>query len=328
MIVRLVGVAAVVVVLVAATGAVLAFRRPTPGEPVPVVIEQGASTAAIAQRLADLDVISSSLGFRLMARIRGLDGSIRAGSYELRRGMGVHAALDRLSEGSVDPSVAVTIPEGFTVQQVVAKLADASHLSREALAAGSAGVRGPFQPDGIDNVEGFLFPDTYRVADDDEPVAVLQQMVDVFSSRTATLSWVYPEARGLSRYDALIIASLIEREAKVDEDRRKVSAVIYNRLERGMRLQIDITALYGTDHKVPTRRDLERRSPYNTYIIDGLPPTPIANPGLASIEAALDPEPIDALYYVVVDPSGKHAFTADYDEFQRLLSRRPAEVRG
>jgi len=86
--------------------------------------------------------------------------------------------------------------------------------------------------------------------------------------------------------------------------------------------------LYGTDHKVPTRRDLERRSPYNTYIIDGLPPTPIANPGLASIEAALDPEPIDALYYVVVDPSGKHAFTADYDEFQRLLSRRPAEVRG
>ena len=98
----------------------------------------------------------------------------------------------------------------------------------------------------------------------------------------------------------------------MDEDRAKVAAVIYNRLAKGMRLQIDITALYGLDeHKVPTRADLRRESPYNTYLIDGLPPTPIANPGLESIQAALHPADIDAIYYVVIDPSGKHGFTDD-----------------
>jgi UPF0755 protein len=152
-------------------------------------------------------------------------------------------------------------------------------------------------------------------------------MVAEFEKRTEGLDWSVPERRGLSRYDALIIASLVEREAKVEGDRPKIAAVIYNRLKRGMRLQIDITALYGLDtHKVPTREDLRRESPYNTYLIDGLPPTPIASPGLASIQAVLKPAYTSAIYYVVTDPSGRHSFTDDPAEFERLKQRRPAEV--
>jgi len=173
-----------------------------------------------------------------------------------------------------------------------------------------------------------LFPQTYVIANDDTAVGVARRMVDDFSTATASLDWSYALSRGLTRYQAVIVASLIEREAKVTEDRAKVAAVIYNRLARRMRLQVDATAIYGIPHKVPTQADLLRRSPYNTYLIAGLPPTPIASPGLASLQAALHPAPIDALYYVVCSPTGRHCFTNSVAEFQRLQRLAPPETRG
>lgn len=308
----------------------LALYRPTPGEPVSVEIPEGLTTAAIGELLAEEDVISSTLFFRVAARLRGLDGELEAGLYDLRRGMGAQAALDVLGRGTEARSVQLTVPEGFTVAQVASRVGERTHLTEEAFLAAAAPdtVRPAILPEGTDLLEGFLFPETYRVTLDADPADLVRRMVEEFEERTADLDWSVPEERGLTRYDALIIASLIEREAKVPEDRAKIAAVVYNRLERGMKLQIDITALYGTEHKVPTRRDLERESPYNTYLIEGLPPTPIANPGLPAIRAALDPAPIDAIYYVVVDPSGRHAFTSSFEEFQRLKERRPEEVRG
>lgn len=327
--VLLIASAALVLVLGGGVG-FLALYRPPAGEPVEVEIPQGATTAGMAELLVEEDVISSTLFFRAAARLRGLDGELEAGLYEMRRGMGTQAALDTLSRGTVARSVPVTVPEGFTVAQVAARVGERTHLTEEAFldAASPRTVRPTLLPDGTELLEGFLFPETYRVAHDADAAGLVRRMVEEFEAQTADLDWSLPESRGLSRYDALIIASLIEREARVPEDRAKIAAVIYNRLEQGMRLQIDITALYGTEHKVPTRRDLERESPYNTYLIEGLPPTPIANPGLPAIRAALDPAPIDAIYYVVVDPSGRHGFTSSFEEFQRLKEQRPEEVRG
>lgn len=321
---------AVIVLVLGGGVAFLALYRPAPGEAVEVEVRQGATTADIAEVLAEEGVISSTLFFRAAARLRGLDGELEAGAYELRRGMGTQAALDALSRGTEAGSVPVTVPEGFTVAQIAERVGERTHLTEDAFlaASSSATVRPAMLPQEEELLEGFLFPDTYRVADDADAPALVRRMVAEFEQRTADLDWSVPEGRGLSRYDALIMASLIEREAKVPEDRAKIAAVIYNRLEQGMKLQIDITALYGTEHKVPTRRDLERESPYNTYVIEGLPPTPIANPGLPAIRAALEPAASDALYYVVVDPSGRHAFTSSFEEFQRLKEQRPEEVRG
>jgi UPF0755 protein len=220
----------------------------------------------------------------------------------------------------------VPIPEGFSVKQIGERFAARTQIKDFESVAMGGSVKGPGQPVGVNSLEGFLWPETYFVGERETASGVAKRMVDTFTAATADLDYSVPESKNLSRYQALIIASLIEREARVDEDRDKVAAVIYNRLAIGMRLQIDITALYGTDHKVPTRADLRRESPYNTYLIDGLPPTPIANPGMDSIEAALHPADINALYYVVIDPSGRHGFTDDPAEFERLKQQRPPEV--
>ena len=314
------------VIAAAGAGAFAVVYRPSPGSEVEVAIPRGASTQQVAGLLEENGIIGSTLFFRVMSRLRGKDGRLQAGLYRLNEGMGVQAALDALSTAPIEKGTNVPLPEGFNVKQVGERLAARTQIKDFGAVATSGVVRGPGQPADVKTLEGFLYPETYFIGERETAQGVAQRMVDLFSQATAQLDYSFPEGRGLSRYETLIIASLIEREARVDEDRDKVAAVIYNRLAKGMRLQIDITALYGTDHKVPTRADLQRQSPYNTYLIDGLPPTPIANPGLDSIRAALDPAEIDAIYYVVIDPSGKHGFTDDPAEFERLKKQRPPEV--
>jgi UPF0755 protein len=315
-----------IVVLAAGAGMFAVLYRPSPGPEVEIAIPRGSSTQQVAELLEESEVIGSPLFFRLMSRLRGMDGRLQAGLYRLSEGMGAQAALDALARAPIEKGTNVAIPEGFNVKQVGERLAARTHIKDFNVVAASGAVRGPNQPPAVKTLEGFLYPETYFIGERENARGVAQRMVDLFSNATAQLDYSFAESKGLSRYQALIIASLIEREARVDEDRDKVAAVIYNRLAKRMRLQIDITALYGTDHKVPTRADLQRQSPYNTYLIDGLPPTPIANPGLDSIRAALDPADIDAIYYVVIDPSGKHGFTDDPAEFERLKKQRPPEV--
>jgi UPF0755 protein len=302
-------------------------RRPAGGATVTVDIAPGETTAQIASKLAQEKVIGSALWFRIIAKVRGVDGKIEAGRYQLRRGMGTMAALDVLGGTPGGAGVSVTIPEGFTVQQIAARLGARTKIAASVFSAAvtDGSVRATIEPENVKSLEGLLFPQTYLIVERDTPDGIAQRMVAEFEDATASVDWSGAEQRALSRYQAVIVASLVEREAKVPQDRAKVAAVIYNRLAKGMRLQIDATALYGLpEHKVPTLADLRRPSPYNTYLIRGLPPTPIASPGLASIDAAVHPAPIDALYYVVCATDGHHCFTNSPAEFERLKRLRPA----
>ncbi|MEX0875175.1 MAG: endolytic transglycosylase MltG [Actinomycetota bacterium] len=326
---RLLIAAVALVVLAVAAGSFLFLYRPSPGRAVEVEVVSGATTKQVADLLSSNDVIDSTVFFRVMARVRGLDGVLQAGRYEMARGMGVQAALDVLSKAPIEKGVTVPIPEGFSLRQIAERMDARTQIVQAdfVTAATNGSVRASIQPPGVNTLEGLLFPETYFVGERESAAGLARRMVEQFEQRTRSLDWSFPEGQGLSKYQTLVIASLVEREARVDEDRSKVSAVIYNRLAKGMRLQIDITALYGLDeHKVPTRADLQRPSPYNTYLIDGLPPTPIASPGLDSIEAALHPASGDWIYYVVIDPSGKHGFTNSPEEFERLKQQRPPEV--
>jgi UPF0755 protein len=318
-----------VVVLAGGLSAFGWFYRPSGDGRVEVAVTSGATTNGVAQLLKEKGVISSPLAFRVLAKLRGLDGKIQAGRYVMAKGLGAQGALDVFAHPPIEKGTAVGVPPGFNVRQIAARVGAKTKIGQDAFltAATNGIVRSSILPSNVKTLEGLLFPETYFVSERETAPELAERMVKLFESRTSKLDWSFPESRKLSRYQALIIASLVEREAKVDEDRSKVAAVIYNRLAKGMRLQIDITALYGLDeHKVPRLADLRRPSPYNTYLIDGLPPTPIASPGMDSLRAALHPANIDALYYVVIDPSGKHGFTADPREFERLKQQRPAEV--
>jgi UPF0755 protein len=176
----------------------------------------------------------------------------------------------------------------------------------------------------VTSLEGLLFPDTYGIEPDDTAIGVIQAMLDQLEVVLSRYQ-LSTAPRNLSPYQLLIVASMIEREAKVDADRPKIAAVIYNRLAAGKRLEIDATVEYAVGHPRLTAADLRSSSPYNTYTHDGLPPTPIAAPGEAAIRAALQPADGDWIYYVLATKEGKHAFTRSYDEFLRLKARARAK---
>lgn len=298
---------------------------------VEVVVPKGATASAVGAILEEAGVIRSSLAFRLMASFRGTGSEIKAGVYPMRTNMRLPDVFDLLEKGPEDPTptVTVTIPEGFRLEQVAETLAEEIGLSREAFlrVAGSGEFSlPPYLPEGAETVEGFLFPETYEFREGASPEDVINRQLEQFSLEAEGLPWDRAEGLGVTPYEVVVIASLIEREARVAEDRAKVAAVIYNRLARGMKLQIDATVLYALpQHKERlTFEDLEFPSPYNTYLHAGLPPTPIASPGIASLEAALQPADADYLYYVVIDESGRHGFTSSYQEFLRLKERARA----
>ncbi len=164
------------------------------------------------------------------------------------------------------------------------------------------------------NWEGLLFPDTYEFASSAEPVDILQRLASTMEQRVGSIDWANLESAGMTPYDGLKIASLIESEAQLDEERPTVSSVIHNRLNMGMKLDIDATVLYALGTDDPAQFDREVDSPYNTYLVNGLPPTPISTPGRASLNAAAAPAQTDFLYYVLSDLEGHHAFAATLDE--------------
>jgi UPF0755 protein len=225
----------------------------------------------------------------------------------------------------------VTFPEGFTIAKMGARLEQRiPRLSASdfGVAATLGTVRSTLLPDGQNSLEGLLFPDTYQVSNDETATQLVQRMV-ALTERVAGQEDTVVKAYklGLSSYQALIVASLIEREAKVPEDRAKIARVIYNRLALGMPLQIDAAVRYQQDPKAAFSDLVAIDTPYNTYLHTGLPPTPIANPGRASIQAALNPaanpslgdpickdvpakSPCLYLYYVISDADGHHVFAA------------------
>lgn len=303
-----------------------------PGPVVKVDIPLGTSTSGIASLLEREDVITDARIFRLYLKVKG-GGPFDAGLYELRRRSSMGDVVTALERGpALPPAVNLTIPEGLVIDQVVERISRVPHLSsdrfREVIASGD--VRSEFQPGGQRSLEGLLFPDTYRIEEREDELAVLGRMVGTFDRVAGELGYAEAEQKvGVSPYEAIIVASLVEAEAKDDADRAKIARVIYNRLEQGIPLGIDATFYFA----LPLERrgsslrksDLERPGPYNTRLNKGLVPTPVALPGRASLEAALNPEPGPWLYYVLKDQR-THAFSESYDEF--LRNKRTAQEKG
>jgi UPF0755 protein len=222
----------------------------------------------------------------------------------------------------------IVLPEGLTLKQTDEKVAYATEGNISAGAFEAAAKEGSygydFLKDANGNLEGFLFPKTYEVTSRSSARSVVAMLLKQFHIETEHLEWSRAQSLGVTPYRVVVIASLIEKEAKVSEDRPLIASVIYNRLKRNMKLGIDATVQYALGHWKPvlTNKDLEVDSPYNTYKIAGLPPAPICNPGFESIRAALYPASTDYIYYILTGADGKHSFTADYQEFKRWKEER------
>ena len=304
-----------------------------PGDEVLVEIPEGASTSDIGHELADAGVISNATVWDWYIRFRD-PGEFQAGPYRMRLNSSFTEAIDALEEGALPPnSILITVPEGLTLTETLARLADPEDgvegFTAEGLQAALADPksRSSALPADQRSLEGTLFPESYAVEEGDTEAVVIQRMVAQLDSTLAELDMQgRAQALGLSPYQVLTVASLVEEEAGTDQDRPRVARVIYNRLAEQMPLQIDATSCYIKNEPggcTLSQADLESESPYNTRNRAGLPPTPIASPGRASIEAALNPASGDWLYYVLDAEAddGSHVFTADYDEFVEAKQR-------
>ena len=290
-----------------------------------VTIPEGASRKEVADHLKGSELIRSRTVFHLIVHI-GFEGrQFLSGTYEMRKDMPLFMVLEKLIEGDV-ADTEVTIPEGFTIRQIARRLDAAKITSEEEflkLAEDKPEIFGVNS--GVPTLEGFLFPDTYRFLYHQPAENIIRVMMSRMDQQLKKLE---PKARasGFSKAEILTIASLIEREAKVQQDRPLISSVIHNRLKLNMPLQIDATVIYahGQHKKRILYKDLEIESAYNTYKNRGLPPGPIANPGFASIEAAVNPAQTDYLYYVAAS-DGSHLFARTFEEHKantRKVRRR------
>jgi len=277
---------------------------------------------AIAQRLREAEVISSVGAFVALGVARGTVRSLRAGEYEFPPGTTTVSALRMLETGKVRLHP-VLHPEGATVAEL------ARMIERQGLASAEDVMRAAVDPAflrsvGIESasLEGYVFPDTYYFTRGLTPEQILTRTVLRLRAKLTPEIQARARARGLDVHALLTLASIIEREAVVHEERRLISAVFWNRLQLGMPLQADPTVQYavGKERRALTRADLASEHPYNTYVHTGLPPGPIASPGLSSIEAALDPAPVNYLYFVASDDH-RHTFSTTVAEHNAAVAR-------
>lgn len=324
--------AAVALALVVASGLALGvwsfLFAPTvttsPGQPVQIVIEKGTGSSEIAERLANQGVIANPNMFRLKLRMSQESGTLKAGTYDLSTGLGYDEVMAQLREGPPIHYITVTIPEGFTVEQIAARVQEKTGVrTQDFLALAKTGAKEfdhPFLASNpTDSLEGYLFPKTYRVKVGSSARDIIDLMLRQFEKETTGLDLTYAAGQDLTLHDVVVIASMIEREASVAQDRPLVSSVIYNRLSKGMLLEIDATVQYVVGNKSRLLySDLEVDSPYNTYRNRGLPPGPIACPGLASLQAAAAPAQTGYLFYVLTHKDGSHSFAATHAEFLKL----------
>ncbi|HHU33151.1 MAG: endolytic transglycosylase MltG [Zhaonellaceae bacterium] len=284
-----------------------------------ITIPAGSSNQEIARILAEHKIIKNKFAFLLYSKYLGYDRSLKAGSYELDPSWDLVRILEELKKGQVR-STTFTIPEGYTIEQIAERLSKNGLVNKEKFLSltNSPQFELPFL-EGVKNegylLEGYLFPDTYQVAEEMDEADIIRMMLNRFTE-------VYDEPKrdkakkmGLTDHELITIASMIEKEAKYDQDRALIASVIYNRLQIGMPLQIDATIQFALEtHKAKLKyKDLEVESPYNTYKILGLPPGPIGAPGKASIVAALYPKETDFLYYLAKQ-DGTHVFSRTLEE--------------
>jgi UPF0755 protein len=286
-----------------------------------VVVPRGTSFGEVVALLERRHVLAHPLAFRLLARFRHVDGALKAGEYRFPPRQTTDAILRRLVRGE-QIAVWVTIPEGFTAGQIARTLGERDLGSTAAYEAlflhHGLEIGGVHTPD----MEGYLFPSTYLIPIDVGPAAIAKIFVDQFRQELPRDAIARARALGRTVPQVVTIASLVEREGKIDSERPLIASVIYNRLRLGMPLEVDASIEYAfpEHHAVITKRDLETDSPYNTYLHTGLPPTPIANPGKPSLDAAFFPARTDYLYYVAKG-DGHHAFAKTLAEHNANVAR-------
>jgi UPF0755 protein len=306
-----------------------AVRGDVGGQQGPVTVEvvKGDTLSDVADKLEAAGVIKSAFVFKLQARYEGYGTEIQTGRYTFERGQDTDVIFHKLAAGKAVPTIAITVPEGLTLDETAQTVAKDSGVpaARFERAARKTDYDYAFlEHPGIRTTEGYLYPAKY----DFEKGVTAQQIVDrllgQYLVETQDLDVTGARDRlGLTEHQLVTVASLIEKEAASPQEKPLVASVIYNRLDRDMPLQIDATIQYALERPKEnlTLRDLKVDSPYNTYENKGLPPGPICSPSRESLEAALNPEQTNYLYYVLKADGQSHFFTSDYQDFLRAKAK-------
>jgi UPF0755 protein len=288
------------------------------GPPITVVVPKGVDASGVADILQKDGVITDASRFTTYAKSQGEGSDFKAGTYKMEAGIDWDIIFQHLDAGpSTGAARTLVVPEGFRLTQIAARLPSVGINPRAWMRA----VRAAVPPPGFGhhaNMEGFMFPATYTVAPHEKASALVRQELEAFRNNVDQVDMSYARSKGLTPYDVLTIASMIEREARTPGDRGKVASVIYNRLRLHMKLGIDATILYdlGSWTAPIHESDLLNPEPYNTRTHFGLPPTPISNPGLASLQAAAHPDHTNYLYYVAIPGKAAQYFTSSYQDFK------------
>ncbi|MDY0133232.1 MAG: endolytic transglycosylase MltG [Desulforegulaceae bacterium] len=287
-----------------------------------ITINKGDSLNKVISILEQNQLISSSLKFKIYAKFNKKDKKTQVGEYSFKKTMTPEEILNSLSSGAIKLRK-TTIPEGYTIAQIAKELEDNKickkdefvKLSNDNKLLKQFGIKGP-------SFEGYLFPETYFFAKNTKAETVIKTMIGNFFKIYSTKFSKRAKELGMSDHEIIILASIIEKETGSKDERTIVSSVFHNRLKKQMRLETDPSVIYGIkdfDGNI-TRADLREPTPYNTYIIKGLPPGPIANPGLKSIEAALYPADTEFLFFVS-KKDGTHYFSKTYKEHKKAVEK-------
>lgn len=304
------------------------------GETVMVTIPEGAGTSEIADILKENKLIGSKFSFRLSSKLNGYDGTYKQGTYEIDTGLTPIQIMDLLQSGEVATDNKITIPEGYNTRQIAAKAEEMGICTAdEFIEEANTGV---FEydflkdlPDRTYRLEGYLFPDTYFLSENMTAHDLIDLMLKRFEQMYTKEYQDAVAASGHTLDEIVTIASMVEKEITVDEERARAAGVIYNRLEENMSLGIDATVLYavGKNAGELTQEDLQTDSPYNTRLNKGLPLGPISNPGEASFKAALYPEDHEYLYYVLESAgASNHVFCKTNEEFLAAKEKYQASL--
>ena len=303
------------------------------GQEATVVVEQGSGAKAIGELLVEEKLVGSASDFAKRVSEMGVESQLKPGTYTFAGGTSLDDIVRQIAAGP-DMGNALTIPEGYKLSDIAEAVATASEgrITAEAFtaAASDASVYAAsysFLADaGTNSLEGFLFPKTYAVADDATADSLVRMMLDQFQKETASLDWSYPQSQGLSIYDAVSLASIVEKESSGDEQiRAKVAAVFYNRLETTGEpsygfLQSDATTAYEVGHD-PTPEEVHAETPYSTYTNKGLPPTPICSPSLDCLKAVCAPDQESlGKYFFFYFEGDSYYFTETYEDHMNTFS--------
>ena len=303
-------------------------------EIIQISIESGASASDISSQLASEGVISSQLAFELYLRNENLTDKLRAGDYEIPNNLEFSEITTILLKGPPLKTYTITIPEGLWISETLLSISSQTgfdyDLLKNSLLSGQVKSKNLYlnEPSELYNWEGLLYPNTYQIDVESNGEEILQIMVDELENVTERLMNEYDLPSWLSSYNELFtVASLVEAESKLQEDRPLVSSVVKNRLNDNMLIQIDATVLYALQKRKSQVLlvDLQIDSPYNTYKYLGLPPTPISGFGERSLKAVLETPENDYLYYLLTDKNGKMSFTNDYTDFINMKNKAKEE---